>query len=578
MTISAQWSWFRVIAGAAVAIALVVLWLSFAPTHLGGDAIYVVTSGISMEPLFHTGDLAILRPGPPYHVGEIVGYLAPRIGIVLHRIIGVANGHFVMKGDNNHFIDPYRPLPSDVVGRLWLHVPKVGRLITTPARRELVAITVSAALVGMMSVPAARRGRRGRGGVPGHGTVKKRGGRSRQPGRSSRAATPVLGLAGQVVASIAAILALASLALGAVAFTHRTTTTATQKFSYRQVGSWTYRAPARGDVYGGGAATTGQPVFSKVAPVIHVRFAYRFDAVSSRGASGHGRLSVLLSSPDGWSRTIITGTESSISNGALVLRTAVDLRSIESLVTSIQAQIGQTASTVGTYLITVQAEVDAHGVIAAVAPVRATFDPGLGFTLLGGVAQLDLGQGVGAPTPEAQVLGPTASGTVNIPAESKAVLSLLGSHPSVLTARRVAEWGLAAAVVLLLLLGLARWLAAKSDEVDRIDARYRSLLLGVEQLDGRVEEGAVRVTSIDDLANVAAHEGRMILYGDLGANRRYVVKGDALTYEYVVRLESRAGRRDGKMSYASDDEPPSAPTASTGVAGPERASLDGGST
>ncbi len=566
------------IVGAAVAIALVVLWLSFAPTHLGGDAIYVVTSGISMEPLFHTGDLAILRPDPPYHVGEIVGYLAPRIGIVLHRIIGVANGHFVMKGDNNHFIDPYRPLPSDVVGRLWLHVPKVGRLITTPARRELVAITVSAALVGMMSVPAARRRRRGRGGVPGHGTVKDRGGRSRQLRRSGRAATGVLGLPGQVVASIASILALASLFLGAVAFTHRTTTTATEKLSYRQVGSWTYRAPARGDVYLGGAATTGQPVFSKVAPVIHVRFAYRFDALSSRGASGHGRLSVLLSSPNGWSRTITNGADSSFSNGALVLRTTVDLRSIQGLLTSIQAQTGQTTSTVGTYVITVQAEVSAHGVIAAVAPVRATFDPGLGFTLLGGVAQLDLGQGVGAPIPEAQVLGPSANGTVSVPGESIAVLSLFGYHPSVPTARRVAEWGVAAALVMLLLIGLARLLAAKADEVDRIDARYRSLLLGVEQLDSRVEEGAVRVTSIDDLANVAAHEGRMILYGDVGASRRYVVKGDALTYEYVVSLGSRVRRGDGKMSYVSDAGPSSAPTTSTGVAGPERANLDGGST
>ncbi len=35
---------------------------------------YVVTNGISMEPLYHTGDLVFIAQASSYHVGEIVAY------------------------------------------------------------------------------------------------------------------------------------------------------------------------------------------------------------------------------------------------------------------------------------------------------------------------------------------------------------------------------------------------------------------------------------------------------------------------------------------------------------------------
>jgi hypothetical protein len=42
------------------------LWFYFAPTQLGGTTTYVVTHGVSMEPRFHTGDLAIVRSQSSY--------------------------------------------------------------------------------------------------------------------------------------------------------------------------------------------------------------------------------------------------------------------------------------------------------------------------------------------------------------------------------------------------------------------------------------------------------------------------------------------------------------------------------
>ena len=60
-----------------------VAWFYFAPTKIGGSTRYVVTRGISMEPRFHTGDLAIVRPASNYRVGEIVAYWST----VLHTVV-----------------------------------------------------------------------------------------------------------------------------------------------------------------------------------------------------------------------------------------------------------------------------------------------------------------------------------------------------------------------------------------------------------------------------------------------------------------------------------------------------------
>ena len=82
-----------------------------------------------MEPHYHTGDLVVIAPASSYHVGEIVAYHGDLDGhrVVLHRIVGGnATSGFVMKGDNNHSIDPLHPKASQVIGRAVLHIPKVG--------------------------------------------------------------------------------------------------------------------------------------------------------------------------------------------------------------------------------------------------------------------------------------------------------------------------------------------------------------------------------------------------------------------------------------------------------------------
>src|SRR5215216_6941816 len=108
--------------------ALVAIWIAFAPTLIGGRASYILVNGNSMEPGFHRGDLVIIQTASIYNVGDIVTYRNGELNaFVIHRIIGIEQDHYIFKGDNNSWIDTYRASHDELIGKLWIHVPKLGK-------------------------------------------------------------------------------------------------------------------------------------------------------------------------------------------------------------------------------------------------------------------------------------------------------------------------------------------------------------------------------------------------------------------------------------------------------------------
>lgn len=115
------------ICGLALAI---VLWAFFAPTKLGGSVTYAITDGISMQPLLYKNDLALIRPQTTYRVGDVVMYQSQLLHQpVLHRIYLIQSGKYYFKGDNNGFIDPGYATRSEILGKLWIHIPWVGAVL-----------------------------------------------------------------------------------------------------------------------------------------------------------------------------------------------------------------------------------------------------------------------------------------------------------------------------------------------------------------------------------------------------------------------------------------------------------------
>jgi len=119
------------------------------PQSLGGRAGYVLVSGQSMEPRYHTGDLVLVERQSSYHVGQLIAYHVPKgdpmAGAqVIHRIIGGDPQHgFVVQGDNRTAPDTWRPKPTDIVGAKALRMP--GAVVAIQFLRSPLLLGILAA-------------------------------------------------------------------------------------------------------------------------------------------------------------------------------------------------------------------------------------------------------------------------------------------------------------------------------------------------------------------------------------------------------------------------------------------------
>jgi signal peptidase I len=105
-------------------------WLQYVrPQSLGGSAGYVLVSGQSMEPRYHTGDMVMVRRQAHYHAGQVIAYRVPKGDAmagrqVIHRIIGGDAKHgFIVRGDNRSAADTWRPKQDDIVGAKVMRIP-----------------------------------------------------------------------------------------------------------------------------------------------------------------------------------------------------------------------------------------------------------------------------------------------------------------------------------------------------------------------------------------------------------------------------------------------------------------------
>jgi signal peptidase len=118
------------VAGISLAILVCLFWAQYLrPQSLGGNAAYVLVSGKSMLPRYHTGDLVLVEHQSAYRVGELIAYRVPKGdpmagSQVIHRIIGGDAQHgFVVQGDNRTAPDVWRPKTADIVGAKVLRLP-----------------------------------------------------------------------------------------------------------------------------------------------------------------------------------------------------------------------------------------------------------------------------------------------------------------------------------------------------------------------------------------------------------------------------------------------------------------------
>ncbi|MGH3071118.1 MAG: signal peptidase I [Gaiellaceae bacterium] len=519
------------VAGALGVGALALGWMFFAPTQAGGGTSYAIIVGTSMEPKLHRGDLAVVRERAAYRAGDVVLYDSKDLGTkVLHRIVRVEGDRFVLKGDNNDFIDPERPTEAQIVGTLWVTAPGVGR-VTEWLREPLHG----ALLVGLVTLIAL-------GGGLGAGSAVRRGTASATRSRpaASRLPSPVVADEHKPMLLWLAGAGAACLILGIVSFGRPLTGTESVEAAYAHQGRFAYEARVpRNAAYPDGHVTTGEPVFLRLVSRVRVSFDYDLESelpVRTRGRIG---LSARISDGRGWERTLPLAPDRRFAARDATVSGVLDVRRIERIVDEVRTLTGsgQTAFTVA-----VLPRVEVAGRVGA-EPVDTTFAPALTFDLgdLRLQPSLDAGEGVGP-------FAPREPGSGTRPAPAK--LSLGALSLSVATARRVSLIGIAA---LLLLGGLAlisRRRRGDADETERIDARYGHLIVPVASRSVGLEQ-VTELADMDALVRLALHHGRLILHVVEGRDHCYVVEEGGAAFCY--RVHAAAAIQPAQLRPATRD-------------------------
>jgi len=505
-------------------VVLVLLWVYFAPAAIGGSTSYVVTDGISMEPRFHSGDLALVRSRSEYHVGEIVAYYNKAFHtVVLHRIVRRAGWRYVFKGDNNNFLDFEHPKRSQLIGALWVHLPGVGGTLESIRSPALIAgLVMLGALLFLGGLFTRQRRRR------------------RRQARAGGAAAPLVGwprpsLSRESLNGLAALLAFALIpfvVIALLAFTRPSSKPVSFSVAYQQKGTLSYSAHARpGPTYAHNLAVTGEPLFSRVIDTAQLRFAYELQAPQAREFTGVGAIYAEIESTSGWHTKLLLGHPLHFQGRRAVITAPLQLQSLLALVHSVQATTGIG----GTYTMTISPRVSVNGSVSA-HTLRTSFSPPSKFAF----TQLEL-----KPFVHANGLASTEPSSTTAQFTQTKPGSLTGKHSEPLSlsfgvgrltvgvARALALGAIVLlAMALFALLSLVR--PKVRDEVETIRSRYGRFIVPVARVATLPGVSVIDVADMDALVRIAEHYDRSILHETSGGVDAFWVTDESGQFRYAL--------------------------------------------
>ncbi|HET9449898.1 MAG TPA: S24/S26 family peptidase, partial [Aggregicoccus sp.] len=491
-------------------------------------------------PNLHTGDLTIVRRAAEYATGDVVAYLHPDVGTIIHRIVDREGEQFVLKGDHNTWLDSHRPEPSEVIGRLWLHLPSVGTFLQ--GMRAPWMLAVFGGLIGVMAVG-------GGAGKQAASALRRR--QAAAPrAQSNRAISTGPGAQrehGWLALALGAVLASGVLAV--LAYRTPLERSVLRDVTYEHSGTFTYAAPAAqgSRAYDGGGATTGDPIFRRVASTVNVEFDYQLllqgpDEEAEVG--GQYRIAAVVSDTNGWKRTLELAPLAPFNGTSFKAAAALDLPQLQALLDVVHEQTGVAREV---YQVAVVPEIQLEGTLAGqvIAPAGGRFAPALTFKM--DPFQL---QPVTPPGFEGDPLKPAQRGLVKAPRVEPNGLPLLSLTLPLALARTLSLGAVALALLATGVVGGLVWRAGGRDEAERIGAQYGALVAAVKDGEAAARVGlhgaggrtCVDLATFEDLARIAEREGRTILqHADLDGDV-YLLPAGELTYRYVVA--SGAGAAD----------------------------------
>ncbi len=530
-------------------VVMIALWLAFAPTQAGGPTSYIIVIGNSMEPNFHIGDLVIVHEETRYQVGDAVVYDNLELGnFVFHRIIEQELGHFTLQGDNNSWTDTYQPSKDEVLGKLWLHIPKGGNAIQkirNPFFMAAIAGVLGAVLaMGFFTGKSKGRKRMNKDWFTSFKQkirewfTKSDGG---EPPRSSSNQGNLL----EGFFFTLGLVAFASFVLGIISFSRPATRTVKDEISYDHLGIFAYSTSAPQGVYDANAVKSGDPIFPKLTCGVDITFQYTLLSPQAENITGWHQLTATILEPSsGWQRIVDLQDKVPFTGNAVGTNAKLNLCDMERLIQSMEAS---TDFHPGSYVLTITPNIQVNGEVAGQA-LETTFTPELAFKydrihfyLLNNEDQ-------------SNALSATQTGILSEQRTESNTMRLLGMEMAIPTLRLIAVIGLILSLAGILYIGMNFQNMSTSDPVRFIRTRYGSMLIDIHNADTIDSSTQIDVSSIDDLGKLAERFNAMILHAESSRSNAYYVQGEGTTYRFVMNFQEtesdipadEAGNQEGE--------------------------------
>lgn len=512
-----------------VALVLVSLfWVALAPGATGGTFSYVFTAGNSMEPLYHQGDMVILRQADAYNIGDIVAFNDPVQGLVLHRIRAREGQLWITRGDNRGSDDIFKSRDSDIVGRAVLHVPGVGRALAslqTPRNTViLTAATLLIAAAGATRTSSLRRIRWSRPNLAGIAVQD----RLAMVVPRRWAAPLVLGSPGgnTLSAGLAVMLAGGAL-LGAIVVSHGPDEVKPLPLLFEQRSKLEYSAKGAPGLYDAPLASTGDPIFSSVADEVFFTSKFSVDGVTSTAlvddVSGTARLDAEISAQNGWKRTINIVPDTAFKSANATLTGTLSLAALRDLVQRTEELAG-----VGfpQYRVRIIQSVQGKATVTG-KPVDLVLNKSVAF-------QMDKNQ-FSVLTGENLTQGEGGSTSTTVRRPWSITVPPVGFKISYDWLRFTAVISILVSVSGLLVMSVATHMTERSGEAALIEARYADLLVPTDAEAIDFGGQLVGVAQFEDLVRMARRTQGSILHTKAFFGDQYLLVEPGVTYLYSVR-------------------------------------------
>jgi signal peptidase I len=514
--------------------AMIAIWLAFAPTQAGGMASYIIVIGNSMEPGFHIGDLVIVHEEADYQIGDAVVYRNLELGsFVFHRVIEQEMGRFTLQGDNNSWIDTYQPSQDEVIGKLWLHIPKGGNAIQkirNPATMAVIA-GVLGGILAMGFFTGKSKGKK-RMNKEWFASIKQKvqqwftRPKGSEPHKSSNFNQGNL-LEGSVFAL--GLVAFASLILGIISFSRPATRPAQNDISYEHLGFFAYTASAPSGIYDSNTVQSGDPIFPKVNCSVDMTFQYTLVAGEPENITGTYQMTATIAEPtSGWQRVVPLQDETTFSGNTVGTTAKLDLCKIERLTQSMEQG---TDFHPGSYTLTVSPNIKVDGVLSG-SILKNTFNPALAFNYDRVHFYL-----IKDEEQNGNILNISESGALREKTTEANTIKVLSREFAIPALRLLAITGLLASLGGLLLLGTRLQNLSKSNPAQFIRTKFDSMMIDVQNANVVDSKTTVDVSSIDHLGKLAERFNAVIFHVEGDNSHVYYVQGEGMTYQFVMNSE-----------------------------------------